>query len=41
MAEPGSEIFFAGIAELSRMLLAKEVTAVDLTRAFGLSLIHI
>jgi aspartyl-tRNA(Asn)/glutamyl-tRNA(Gln) amidotransferase subunit A len=35
MAELGSEIFFAGIAELGRMLLAKEVTALDLARAFG------
>ena len=35
MAELGSEIYFAGIPELSRMLLAKEVTALDLARAFG------
>jgi len=35
MAELGSEIFFAGIAELSRMLRAREVTAVELARAFG------
>ena len=35
MAELGSEIFFAGIAELNRMLRAKEATAVELARAFG------
>src|ERR1700690_4341332 len=35
MAELANEIYFAGIAELSRMLLAKEVTALDLARAFG------
>jgi len=35
MAELGSEIFFAGISELNRMLLAKDVTALDLARAFG------
>ncbi len=35
MKEPGSDIFFAGIGELSRMLRAKEVTAVELARAFG------
>ena len=35
MAELGSEIYFAGIAELNRMLLAKETTARDLARAFG------
>jgi Asp-tRNA(Asn)/Glu-tRNA(Gln) amidotransferase A subunit family amidase len=35
MAELANEIYFAGIAELSRMLLAKEVTAVNLARAFG------
>ena len=35
MAELGSEIFFAGIAELNRMVRAKETTAVDLARAFG------
>ena len=35
MAELGSEIFFAGISELNRMLRAKEATAVELTRAFS------
>jgi len=35
MKDLGSEIFFAGIAELNRMLLAKEATALDLARAFG------
>ena len=35
MAELGSETFFAGIAELNRMLRAKEATALDLARAFG------
>src|ERR1035438_9619153 len=35
MAELANETYFAGIAELSRMLLAKEATAVDLARAFG------
>jgi aspartyl-tRNA(Asn)/glutamyl-tRNA(Gln) amidotransferase subunit A len=35
MAELANEIYFAGIAELSRMLLAKDVTAVNLARAFG------
>jgi aspartyl-tRNA(Asn)/glutamyl-tRNA(Gln) amidotransferase subunit A len=35
MAEPGSEIFFAGISELSAMLRAKQVTALELARAFG------
>ncbi len=35
MAELGNDIFFAGIAELSRMLRAKEVSSVELTRAFG------
>src|ERR1039457_4525091 len=35
MAELGSEIFFAGISELNRMVRAKEVTALDLARAFG------
>jgi aspartyl-tRNA(Asn)/glutamyl-tRNA(Gln) amidotransferase subunit A len=35
MAEPGSEIFFAGIAELNAMLRAKQVTAVELARSFG------
>ena len=35
MAELANEIYFAGIAELSRMLLAKEATAVNLARAFG------
>src|ERR1039458_7901476 len=35
MAELGSEIFFAGISELNRMVRAKEVTAQDLARAFG------
>jgi aspartyl-tRNA(Asn)/glutamyl-tRNA(Gln) amidotransferase subunit A len=35
MAELGSEIFFAGIAELNRMVRAKEATALDLARAFG------
>jgi aspartyl-tRNA(Asn)/glutamyl-tRNA(Gln) amidotransferase subunit A len=35
MAELGSEIFFAGIAELNGMLRAKQATAVELARAFG------
>ena len=35
MAELGSEIFFAGIAELNRMVRAKEAAALDLARAFG------
>src|SRR5580658_7961140 len=35
MKELGTEIYFAGIAELHRMLLAKEATAVELARAFG------
>ena len=35
MAELSSEIYFAGIAELGRLLLAKDVTAVDLARGFG------
>ncbi len=35
MKELGSEIFFAGIAELNRMVREKETTAVDLARAFG------
>ena len=35
MAEPSSEIFFAGIAELNRMVRAKELSAVELARAFG------
>ncbi|MGA2737595.1 MAG: amidase [Bryobacteraceae bacterium] len=35
MAELSSEIFFAGIAELNRMLRAKEATAVELARGFG------
>jgi aspartyl-tRNA(Asn)/glutamyl-tRNA(Gln) amidotransferase subunit A len=35
MAELGSEIFFAGIAELNRMVREKQATAVDLARAFG------
>jgi len=35
MAELGSEIFFAGIAELNRMVREKQVTAPDLARAFG------
>jgi aspartyl-tRNA(Asn)/glutamyl-tRNA(Gln) amidotransferase subunit A len=35
MADLGSEIFFAGIAELNRMVRAKEATALDLARAFG------
>ena len=35
MAEPGSEIFFAGISELNAMLRAKQVTAQELARSFG------
>jgi len=35
MAELGSEIFFAGISELNRMVREKEVAALDLARAFG------
>jgi len=35
MAELDSEIFFAGISELNRMVRAKEVSALDLARAFG------
>src|ERR1039458_349879 len=35
MAERGSEIFFACISELNRMVRAKQVTALDLARAFG------
>jgi Asp-tRNA(Asn)/Glu-tRNA(Gln) amidotransferase A subunit family amidase len=35
MAELGSEIFFAGIAELNRMVRAKQATALELARAFG------
>jgi aspartyl-tRNA(Asn)/glutamyl-tRNA(Gln) amidotransferase subunit A len=35
MAEPGSEIFFAGISELNSMLRARQVTAVELGRSFG------
>jgi aspartyl-tRNA(Asn)/glutamyl-tRNA(Gln) amidotransferase subunit A len=35
MAQLSSETYFAGIAELNRMLLAKETTARDLARAFG------
>jgi aspartyl-tRNA(Asn)/glutamyl-tRNA(Gln) amidotransferase subunit A len=35
MAELGSEIFFAGIAELNRMVREKETTALELARAFG------
>jgi aspartyl-tRNA(Asn)/glutamyl-tRNA(Gln) amidotransferase subunit A len=35
MAELGSEIFFAGIAELNRMVREKEATALELARAFG------
>ena len=35
MAELGSDVFFASIGELDRMLVAKEVTAVDLARGFG------
>jgi aspartyl-tRNA(Asn)/glutamyl-tRNA(Gln) amidotransferase subunit A len=35
MKQLGSEIFFAGIAELNRMVREKEATAVDLARAFG------
>jgi aspartyl-tRNA(Asn)/glutamyl-tRNA(Gln) amidotransferase subunit A len=31
----GSEIFFAGISELNEKIRAKEVTAVELARAFG------
>jgi aspartyl-tRNA(Asn)/glutamyl-tRNA(Gln) amidotransferase subunit A len=35
MVEPGSEIFFAGISELNAMLRARQVSALELTRAFG------
>jgi aspartyl-tRNA(Asn)/glutamyl-tRNA(Gln) amidotransferase subunit A len=35
MAELGSEVFFAGIAELNRMVREKQATAVELARAFG------
>lgn len=35
MAHPGSEIFFAGIRELNAMLRAREISAVELARAFG------
>ena len=35
MAELGSDVFFAGIAELNRMVRDKETTAVELARAFG------
>jgi aspartyl-tRNA(Asn)/glutamyl-tRNA(Gln) amidotransferase subunit A len=35
MADLGSEIFFAGIAELNRMVREKQATALDLARAFG------
>jgi len=35
MKEPGSDIFFAGISELNAMLRAKQVSAVELVRAFG------
>ena len=35
MAEIDSQIFFASIPELSAMLKAKQVTAVELARAFG------
>jgi aspartyl-tRNA(Asn)/glutamyl-tRNA(Gln) amidotransferase subunit A len=35
MPEPPREIFFASIGELNAMLRAKEITAVDLARAFG------
>ena len=35
MADLDSAIFFAGIAELNRMVREKETTAVDLARAFG------
>jgi aspartyl-tRNA(Asn)/glutamyl-tRNA(Gln) amidotransferase subunit A len=35
MAELSSEIFFAGIRELNRMLLAKKASAQELARAFG------
>jgi aspartyl-tRNA(Asn)/glutamyl-tRNA(Gln) amidotransferase subunit A len=35
MADLGSEIFFAGIVDLNRMLRAKEVSALELARAFG------
>ncbi len=35
MAELGSDVYFAGIAELNRMVRDKETTAVELARAFG------
>ncbi len=35
MAQLGSEIFFASISELNAKLRAKEITAVELARAFG------
>ncbi|HTT64290.1 MAG TPA: amidase [Bryobacteraceae bacterium] len=35
MADLGSQIFFASIVELNRMVRDREVTAVDLARAFG------
>ena len=35
MAELGNEVFFAGIAELNRMVREKQTTAQDLARAFG------
>jgi len=35
MPDPGSGIFFASISELNAMLRAKQVSAVDLARAFG------
>src|SRR5580704_9364275 len=35
MAELGNEIFFAGIAELNRMVREKQASALELARAFG------
>jgi len=35
MKEPAADVFFAGIAELNRMVREKEISAVELTRAFG------
>jgi aspartyl-tRNA(Asn)/glutamyl-tRNA(Gln) amidotransferase subunit A len=35
MREPDSQIFFAGISELNAMVRSKDVTALDLVRAFG------
>src|SRR5579871_3134580 len=35
MAELGNDVFFASIADLNKMLREKQVTAVELARAFG------